>query len=74
MGGVFNNQEELDAAYPRGVEIDDFSLHCPYRDCGAGPHAIEVLRVPNPKGWWSRQGRAKCEECGREFPVEIEPE
>lgn len=73
MGGMFSN-EQFDAEYADNVELLTHNLYCPFRDCGAGSHAIEVLRQPNPDGWWTRQGRARCEDCGREFPIEAEPE
>ena len=46
-------------------ELDTLDLYCP--KCGIND--VRVIRLPNPAGWWSRFGEARCNQCRCKFPI-----
>jgi len=65
MGGVFDGFDEIDRAYNDGFDLDISQLCCP--KCGF--NGCTIVTWPDPRSWWRRTGRARCEFCGAEFAV-----
>ena len=64
LAKTFDSPEDLDAFLDDGIELDN-QTHCPR--CGFGP--CDILSMPNPAGWWSRLGKARCPHCRLEFTI-----
>ena len=68
MARTYDSWNELNADFERGFDIDTADLVCPNKRCPCGIN-IEVLQLPNPRGWWSRSGQARCLDCGTRFQI-----
>jgi len=49
-----------------GATIDYSALSCPRCGC----NGVKVEQMPNPAGWMSRIGKARCEHCRARFQIQ----
>jgi hypothetical protein len=65
MGGIMTWEEIRDKYGPQ-VDLDVSELSCPrcgFQDC-------RIEQMPNPAGWMSRIGKARCEHCRARFQIQ----
>jgi len=61
---AYNNWEGIEDDYGPDFDLDNRTA-CPR--CGFGP--CDIIKVPDPAGWWSSIGRARCPHCRLIFDI-----